>query len=145
MKSIRPLMIIVLLFLISFGAFRAWGAVKAFNPSPSDGARNVSLEPVLSWEFEGDTCDLYGGLSRDDLSLAISNTTSTRFESPRTLPPDTMFYWRVDVNSGDDTIQGDVWSFETESIVEAAGCHVVEGVPLIAMLVLLPVFSLLLR
>jgi len=145
MKGIRAFLAISLLFLLSFGAFRAWGAVKAFNPSPPDGARDVSLEPVLSWEFEGDTCDVYGGLSRDDLSLAISNTTSTRFESPRTLPPDTMFYWRVDVHSGDETIQGDVWSFETESLVEAAGCHVIERVPLIAMIVLLPVFSLLFR
>lgn len=145
MKNIRALIAIVLVSLLSFGAIQAWGAVKAFNPSPADGARDVSLEPVLSWEFEGDTCDLYGGLARDDLSLAISKTTSTRFESPRTLPPDTMFYWRVDVNSGDETIQGDIWSFRTESLVEAAGCHVVEGVPLLSMLILLPMVILLFR
>jgi len=145
MKAIRTIFAICLLFLFTGAAIQAWGAIKAFNPSPADGARDVSLEPVLSWEFEGDNCDVYGGLARDDLSLAISRTTSTRFESPRTLPPDTFFYWRVDVHDGDDIIQGDVWSFKTESLVEAAGCNVVLGVPLVAMLVLLPLVILLVR
>lgn len=112
----------LLLILVCLPAIRAYGAGEAYDPTPPDGAGSVSLQPVFSWEFDGDSCNVYGGISPDDLRLVISDTTTTSVQAPQMLPPETVFYWQVNVNSGDQITEGDVWTFRTESLADSAGC-----------------------
>ncbi len=145
MKKIIFLTLVVLVTLVLSPVSQVMGAAKAYDPRPIDGAGDVSLEPVLSWNFDGDSCNVYGGLSPDDLRLALSGTTRTSLKVPQTLPPDTVFYWRVDVNDSDQVIQGDLWSFRTESLIEASGCGILNGFPLSSAILLLPVILVLFR
>ena len=118
------------------------GATKAYSPTPADGAGSVPLQPVFSWEYEGDSCNVYGGLSPQDLRLVISYTTMTWIESPQKLPFDTVFFWRVDVNSGDQVLEGDLWSFRTESLSDSVGCNLTKGVSWLPVLLPLVIFLL---
>lgn len=145
MKKIAFVILVLLVLVVLYPATRVMGAAKAYDPRPFDGAGDVSLEPVLSWSFDGDSCNVYGGLSPDDLRLALSNTTKTSLKAPQTLPPDTVFYWRVDVNDSDQVIQGDLWSFRTESLIEASGCGILNGFPISSAILLLPFILVLFR
>ena len=119
------------------------GATRAYDPAPADGSGSVPLQPVFSWEYEGDSCNVYGGISPQDLRLVISYTSITWVESPQKLPFDTVFFWRVDVNSGDQVLEGDLWSFRTESLSDSVGCSLTKGVSWLP--VILPLVILLLR
>lgn len=116
--------LMIILCILCLMASPAVAAIKAYDPSPADGETNVSLQPVFRWKFEGDSCNIWGGLTPQDLRLVITDTTQSLFESPQTLPLDTVFYWRVDVNSGDQSIEGNIWSFRTRTLSEAAGCNI---------------------
>jgi hypothetical protein len=115
-------MVVIVLMLVCLPVVKGYGAVQAYDPAPPNGAGSVSLQPVFSWKFDGDSCNVYGGISPDDLRLVISDTTTTSVQAPQMLPPETVFYWQVDVNSGDQVIKGDVWTFRTESLADSAGC-----------------------
>ena len=139
MISLRVIMVLCLLCLI---ISPATGAAKAYDPSPANGAGSVSLQPVFSWEYDGDSCNVYGGISPDDLRLVISYTTLTWAESPQKLPFDTVFFWRVDVNSGDQVLEGDLWSFRTESLLDSAGCNLTKGLSWLPVILPLAIFLL---
>lgn len=130
-------MVVMVLMLVCLPVVKGYGAVQAYDPNPSNGAGSVSLQPVFSWKFEGDSCSVYGGISPDDLRLVISNTTTTSVQAPQKLPPDTVFYWKVDVNSGDQVIKGNTWSFRTETLLDSAGCSSFPG-PMLLILLSIP-------
>ena len=142
-RSIGRILAVLLLF-VCLPAIKAYGAGEAYDPTPPDGAGSVSLEPVFSWEFDGDSCSVYGGISPDDLRLVISNSTTTSVQTPQTLPPDTVFYWKVDVNSGDQVIEGNVWSFRTESLADSAGCSISTKLTFAITIFLIPLIIILL-
>jgi hypothetical protein len=87
------------------------------NPTPNDGATDVSITPTLSWEAsdpDGDTLtfDIYFGTDSSP-TLAKSNLT-TKTYSPGTLEPNTTYYWKVVAKDDKGGVtEGPVWSFKT--------------------------------
>jgi len=91
---------------------------QASNPSPADGATDVSTSATLSWTAgSGATShDVYfGTTSPGDFQ---GNQTATTFD-PGTMANDTTYYWRVDEINNAGTTTGVVRSFTT--IVAAPG------------------------
>jgi hypothetical protein len=101
--------------------------VKAWGPSPTDGAENVSPDVVLSWEA-GETAawhDVYFGTDRDDVNDA--NTSSTEYKGSQILEANTYdpcgllelgetYYWRIDeVEDVNNIYKGSIWSLTVYS------------------------------
>jgi hypothetical protein len=97
--------------------------ITAFNPGPVDGAIFVDPNTEFNWD-PGATAEnhlLYFGEDYD--SVANANTESPEFMDTLGItnwnPPDSLslnkiYYWRVDEQESDGTInQGAVWSFTT--------------------------------
>jgi hypothetical protein len=90
--------------------------IKAWGPSPADGARDVML-PLLQWKSL-DTIKLHDVYVGTDPNLAAADLLGPRqplkmfFYVPG-LQPGTTYYWRVDEIDPDGTTvhAGDVWSF----------------------------------
>ena len=84
------------------------------NPSIVNGASNVELTPILTWDAASgaDSYDIYfGAIAPGDF---VVNQTNLDFD-PGTLLPSTTYYWRVDTVNGGGTTTGTVWSFTTGS------------------------------
>lgn len=98
-------------------------AQRATNPSPVNGATEVSVATGLSWDA-ADNTDSYTVFLRSgggQQAIVAEGTTETAV-SPEAieaviggqLPYNTSFEWRVDSIAGEETVQGDVWTFTTE-------------------------------
>jgi hypothetical protein len=87
---------------------------KATNPSPSNGATSVGVNPTLSWTAGAGTPshDVYFGTANPPAS--IGNQSGTTY-TPGTLAFNTTYYWRIDEVGGSGTVTGDLWSFTTGS------------------------------
>ena len=94
--------------------------VKAWQPDPADGTKNVSL-PLLKWT-KGDTAvlhDIYIGTTPE---LTAADRVAVKYPMAMYYPtivltPGTEYYWRVDeVELNGTTHTGDVWSFTTASV-----------------------------
>ncbi len=86
------------------------------NPSPSNGAKDVSTSAKLSWSCsdpDGDnlTYYVYFGTSTSNWT---KQTTSNKSYSP-TLAVGTTYVWKVDAYDGKTTTTGSTWSFTTSS------------------------------
>ncbi|MBN1509003.1 MAG: hypothetical protein JW955_19305 [Sedimentisphaerales bacterium] len=94
--------------------------VKAWQPDPADGAKNVAL-PLLKWT-RGDTASyhkIYLGPTPDltAANLLVPKYVQTQYYVAIPLDPGTKYYWRVDEVEKDGTVHtGDVWSFTTVSL-----------------------------
>ncbi|MFH1718285.1 MAG: hypothetical protein ABIF19_13105 [Planctomycetota bacterium] len=106
------------------------GRVKAFGPTPANGAMNLDTWVNLTW-LPGDFAvshDVYLGDNFDDVNdgtpdspVFRGNQTSTMFMAgfpgfayPDGLVPGTTYYWRIDeINEAEPNSpwKGDVWSF----------------------------------
>jgi len=90
----------------------------AWNPSPADGTRYVTLDQDLSWD-KGMTVlfhYIHLGENFDQVDNAPSLSgwpTVNATHDPGPLKPDTTYYWRVDEFTGAVTHKGQVWSFTT--------------------------------
>ncbi len=96
---------------------------QATNPSPADGATDVSIDVSLSWTAgSGATShDVYFGTdSTPDSGEFKGNQTGTTFD-PGTLYNDTTYYWRIDEVGDGGTTTGIVWSFTTEAATPPPG------------------------
>jgi len=94
--------------------------VKAWQPDPADGAKNVSL-PLLRWT-RGDTAALHNIYFGTAPELTAADLVSPRYPATTYYPsilltPGTKYYWRVDeVELNGTTYTGDVWSFTSASV-----------------------------
>jgi hypothetical protein len=94
--------------------------VKAWQPDPADGAKNVAV-PMLKWA-KGDTAiyhRIYIGTTPDltAANLVMPKTTQTQYYPSIPIEPGTKYYWRVDeVEKSGTVYTGDVWSFTTVSL-----------------------------
>ena len=93
-----------------------------YNPSPSDGATGVSVNPTLSWSCTspGSSVDYYEIYVRTpDYSFDECFYTSSRsytIPSSYTLDNNRLYYWRVRaVNTLGAKTFGDLWEFTTEA------------------------------
>jgi PKD repeat protein len=95
------------------------------NPSPSDGATDVSLDAVLSWtggdpDADGTvTYHVYFGTSIN-LPLVAENLPENSYD-PGTLDYSTGYYWQI-VATDDHgaTAEGEVWAFTTAAVPNEA-------------------------
>ncbi len=90
---------------------------KATNPSPADGAIEVSTTADCSWTAGAntDTMDVYWGTSPGSLALVSNDQAGTTYD-PSALTDYTTYYWRVDCSNDFGTTTGDVWSFRTSAV-----------------------------
>ncbi len=90
---------------------------KATNPSPADGAIEVSTTTDCSWTAGAntDTMDVYWGTSPSSLALVSNDQTTTTYD-PGTLNDYTTYYWRVDCSNVYGTTTGDLWTFRTAAV-----------------------------
>ena len=84
----------------------------ASNPTPVDGATNVSTNTSLGWTEGAGTIsnDIYFGTSTTP--VLQGNQAGNSF-NPGTLASSTTYYWRVDEVNGPLTTTGALWSFTT--------------------------------
>ena len=86
----------------------------AYDPVPTDGARFVDPNVVLSWTggFGSKLHTVYFGGNFDDVNNAAGGLSQgTKTYDPGTLEPDKTYYWRVDEYDASQTYKGDVWRF----------------------------------
>lgn len=88
---------------------------QASNPSPANGATEVSITADLSWTAGSDTTshDIYFGTNSSP--PFVQNQSSTIFD-PGLLVNDTTYHWRIDEIGPGGITAGDVWSFTTEPV-----------------------------
>ena len=101
--------------------------LEATNPYPADGATNVSIDVVLSWDPGKGALmhDVYFGTSSSP--PWIGKLAETSYD-PGTLEPGTTYFWRVNEFTAMGTNQGPVWSFTTMSgPVEATNPYPADG------------------
>ncbi|MDH7600473.1 MAG: discoidin domain-containing protein, partial [Sedimentisphaerales bacterium] len=96
--------------------------VRAFNPTPADGASGVALDGVLSWRIGREVAEhhVYLGMDKDQVGSASTPlkvlNRSRMGLGDLGLQYATTYYWRVDeVNQAASTPiwVGPVWSFST--------------------------------
>jgi len=85
------------------------------RPNPSNGANNVSINPILSWQCSDPdndslTYDVYFGTSSNPPKVATVTSSSY---NPGTLQYDTTYYWKIIASDGKATTSGPVWHFTT--------------------------------
>ena len=92
--------------------------VKAYDPSPPDGAKFVATDVPLSWQsgFNAKLHYVYFGDDADAVATATGGapTATTTFD-PGPFEFDKTYYWRVDEFDPPNTHKGDVWSFTATS------------------------------
>ena len=84
---------------------------KSFNPSPADGATDVSTDAELSWESECESVN-YRVFFGTDSNPPLVSTQSEMSYSP-SLSADTTYYWRINEFLNGNTVVGDTWTFST--------------------------------
>jgi hypothetical protein len=82
------------------------------NPNPADGAVDVPVDQVLSWESESDSLIYAVYLGTSPLIPVVSFQNSTSFDPP-VLQYDTVYYWRVDTSNSKGITKGPAWQFTT--------------------------------
>jgi len=88
---------------------------QASNPSPANGATNISNTADLSWTagLYATSHDVYFGTNpTPGPSQYKGNQAGTIFD-PGTLSYNTTYYWRIDEKNASGTTTGVVWSFTT--------------------------------
>ncbi len=112
-------------------AFTTFSAI-AKDPTPEDGASDVSMRPVLSWvpgNYTANQQHVYWGTDSNGVATAkATDHPNVEFAvnvGPNTFDPgillaNTTYYWRVDeVNNlyPDGLWEGDIWSFTTGNYI----------------------------
>ena len=93
---------------------------KAYNPSPSDGSKNIDSDVQLSWTvgYGSMLHTVYFGDNFDDVNNAAGGIPMpAKTYTPGTLEKGMTYYWRVDEFDAVTTHKGDVWSFKTIPII----------------------------
>lgn len=86
----------------------------AFLPKPEDGKLKVDLNSQLTWTpgLNAVSYNIYFDVNNPP---KLASKVTEPVYSPGTLNPDVTYYWQVDVVTDEDTINGSVWSFKTET------------------------------
>lgn len=94
---------------------------KATQPSPANGAIDVSVNVTLSWTPGNSSPQHDVFLGTDMAAVAAATTASPEYQgrrtpanfTPTTLMGATVYFWRVDEVRASGTTTGDIWSFTT--------------------------------
>jgi hypothetical protein len=105
--------------------------MKAYNPSPPNGARWIDPNVTISWSsgFKAKTVsgqDVYLGTDQtavtnattsNPMGVFVKTQTTLNYKPTSSLARDIFYYWRIDQRNTDATItKGDVWRFKTAGI-----------------------------
>jgi hypothetical protein len=101
--------------------------LRAFGPSPADGAVDTVQSPVLSWSagenaqqhdvYFGDDADAVAGADPATADIYRGSQAGTTY-NPGALEWGKSYYWRIDEKETDGTIRtGAVWGFTTAVFV----------------------------
>jgi len=93
-------------------------SLKAYEPSPSDGAKYQNIDVTLSWisGLNAKLHTVYFGESFDEVNDATAGGTARalpNFTPAAPLEHNKTYYWRVDEFGSAGTHKGDVWTFTT--------------------------------
>jgi len=93
-------------------------SLKAYKPSPLDGAKNQNIDVPLSWSsgLNAKLHTVYFGETFDEVNDATTGGTAratTDYTPAGPLEHNKTYYWRVDEFGSTGTYKGDVWSFST--------------------------------
>ena len=94
---------------------------RVFNPTPSNGATDVSTSTTLSWSEPTGTYSLrqiYLGTSPGSLGLVSTSPSPVSLETE--LSAGATYFWRVDLTNGAGTTQGITFVFTTEAAIPPA-------------------------
>lgn len=85
----------------------------ASDPVPSNNAVDVPLYTLLAWTAGANAVshDVFFGLENPPSFTA--NQTTTTYDPPGDMLPDTVYYWRIDERNDAGMTTGFVWSFRT--------------------------------
>ena len=91
---------------------------RAYNPNPANGAAAVATNLSLSWSAgAGATShNVYFGTANPP---AFAGNQAATTYNPGTLQNSKTYYWRIDELGSTGTLQGDLWSFTTQALVNA--------------------------
>jgi hypothetical protein len=103
---------------------------QATNPSPADGATDVSVDADLSWTAGSgaDSHDVYFGTNPTPGAGEFKGNQPETTYDPGTMANSTTYYWRIDEVNAGGTTTGVVWSFTTEAAACVASTTHVESV-----------------
>jgi hypothetical protein len=101
-------------------SFMTEGAVS--TPNPSNGALDVSQNPILTWSpgVFGTSHEVYFGTDPASLELKASGNVGSESYDPGQLEWNTTYYWRVDEANNanaDSPWTGPLWSFSTANFL----------------------------
>jgi hypothetical protein len=101
-------------------SFMTEGAVS--TPNPSNGALDVSQNPILTWSpgVFGTSHEVYFGTDPASLELKASGNVGSESYDPGQLEWNTTYYWRVDEAdnaNADSPWTGPLWSFATANFL----------------------------
>jgi hypothetical protein len=101
-------------------SFTTVGAVS--NPSPADGAADVTQMPTLTWTpgVFADTHEVYFGTDEGSPQLQASGNLGEESFEPGQLEWNTTYYWRIDEANDahpDSPWTGPLWSFSTANFL----------------------------
>ncbi len=92
---------------------------KPQDPRPLDGAKDIQINPTLSWSGEdpdGDAIEYTVSLSTNSSSEPLEFRTKGKSLSiPSNLSSGVTYYWKVEVSDGRLDNASDTWSFTTQS------------------------------
>jgi len=93
-------------------------SLKAYEPSPLDGAKNQNIDVTLNWSpgLNAKLHTVYFGETFDEVNDATTGGTAraaTDYTPAGPLEHNKTYYWRVDEFGSTGTLKGDVWSFTT--------------------------------
>ena len=111
---------------------------KAENPIPWDGSRHVSLSKTLSWTAGDGSIEhtVYFGTDETLVADSCDLVYKTTINAPDpcvltpTLAGGTLYYWKINSNTGTIFTEGDVWSFKTARALELLDPNLVGWWPL---------------
>ncbi len=88
---------------------------KATNPSPANGAIDVSINPSLSWSNGGGATsyNVYLGTNNPPTNIMNGTNQSGTTCNLGMLAYGTTYYWRIDSVNSAGTTTGDLWQFTT--------------------------------
>ncbi|MBN2019938.1 MAG: carbohydrate binding domain-containing protein [Sedimentisphaerales bacterium] len=93
---------------------------KAFHPDPSNGASEVPVTAVLSWDpptaFTPTSYDVYFGTHSTTHSNPKTTVDTNSYDPPGLLDIGTTYYWAIDSNDAGTIYTGDDWSFTTSPV-----------------------------
>lgn len=102
---------------VTFDDVSAKDLPAAVNPSPADGAVDVSVDSVLSWIEGNSATSREIWLGRPGKLEKVSTTAGPGSFDPGTLELGKTYQWRVDQVGTGGVVQGRTWTFETAPCV----------------------------